>query len=64
MSERVAPAAVLLALLVLAGCTNGPGPSSVRLPGGPMRGTMTWDEAMSARTGLTTLDRVPEPAGR
>jgi hypothetical protein len=25
---------------------------------------MTWDEAMSARTGLTTLDRVPEPAGR
>ena len=52
--------ALLLALLALAGCT---GIGSVRLPGGPGRGTMTYDDAMAARSGLTTLDRVP-PAER
>ena len=55
-------AAVLLALLVLAGCA---GISGIRLPGGPSRGSMTYDEAMGARSGLTTLDRVPpEEPGR
>ncbi len=50
-------AAILLAGLALAGCT-GP-PSSIALPGGPSRGTMTHDEAMDARSGLTRVDRVP-----
>jgi hypothetical protein len=49
--------AILLAGLALAGCT-GP-PSSIALPGGPSRGTMTHDEAMDARSGLTRVDRVP-----
>jgi hypothetical protein len=49
-------AAILLAGLALAGCT-GP-PSSIALPGGPSRGTMTHDEAMDARSGLTRVDRV------
>ena len=53
MSSR---AMALLALLALAGCT---GVSGIRLPGGPSRGSMTYDEAMGARSGLTTLDRVP-----
>ena len=52
--------ALLLALLALAGCT---GISAIRLPGGPGRGTMTYDDAMGARSGLTTVDRVP-PAER
>lgn len=52
-------AAALLALLPLAGCA---GVSSIRLPGGQSRGSMTYDEAMSARSGLTTLDRVPAAA--
>jgi hypothetical protein len=61
MPER---AVVLLALLALAGCTGGI--TGIRLPGGPSRGSMTYDEAMGARSGLTTLDRVPaeEPARR
>ena len=54
MPSRVA---ALLALLALAGCTGGI--SGIRLPGGPSRGSMTYDEAMGARSGLTTLDRVP-----
>lgn len=49
--------AILLVGLALAGCT-GP-PSSIALPGGPSRGTMTHDEAMEARSGLTRVDRVP-----
>ncbi|MDN3564757.1 hypothetical protein ACFQY5_08555 [Paeniroseomonas aquatica] len=49
--------AVLLAALLLAGC-SGP-PSSIALPGGPSRGTMTHEEAMGARSGLTRLDRLP-----
>ena len=49
-------AAVLLALLAVAGCA---GVTGIRLPGGPSRGSMTYDEAMGARSGLTTLDRVP-----
>ena len=42
------------------------GLAGIRLPGGPSRGSMTYDEAMGARSGLTTLDRVPaeEPARR
>jgi hypothetical protein len=56
MSER--RLALLLALLALAGCT---GVTGIRLPGGPARGSMTYDEAMGARSGLTTLDRVPAP---
>ena len=51
-------AAALLALLALAGCA---GVTGIRLPGGPSRGSMTYDEAMGARSGLTTLDRVPAP---
>lgn len=47
----------LLALLALPGCTGDV--IGLRLPGGPTRGTMTYDEAMAARTGLTTLDRLP-----
>lgn len=39
--------AILLAGLALAGCT------------GPSHGTMTHDEAMDARSGLTRVDRVP-----
>jgi hypothetical protein len=59
--SRQAP--ILLALLTLAGCTGWP--SSIALPGGPLRGTMTHDEAMAARTGLTRLDRVaPAEASR
>lgn len=59
MCERIAATLPALALLLgLAGCADGP--HSVRLPGGPTRGTMTHDEAMGARTGLTTLDRVPQ----
>lgn len=56
-------AVTLLALLALVGCT---GVSSLRLPGGQSRGSMTYDEAMSARSGLTTVDRVPseEPVRR
>lgn len=50
----------LVVLALLAGCADGA--SSIRLPGGPVRGTMTWDEAMAARTGLTTLERVPAAA--
>lgn len=53
----------LLTLLALAGCTGGI--SGIRLPGGPACGSMTYDEAMGARSGLTTLDRVPaEEPGR
>ena len=55
MSSRAA--ATLLAVFALAGCTGGI--SGIRLPGGPNRGSMTYDEAMGARSGLTTLDRVP-----
>ena len=56
-------AVALLALLALAGCAGGI--SGIRLPGGPSRGSMTYDEAMGARSGLTTLDRVPtEEPGR
>jgi hypothetical protein len=59
-------AVALLALLALAGCAGGiSGISGIRLPGGPSRGSMTYDEAMGARSGLTTLDRVPtEEPGR
>jgi hypothetical protein len=49
--------ALLLALLGLAACTGSP--ASLRLPGGPMRGSMTHDEAMGARGGLITVDRLP-----
>ena len=53
----------VLALLSLAACADWPG--SIRLPGGPTRGSMTYDEAMGARSGLTTVDRVPtEDAAR
>ena len=56
-------AAALLALLALPGCAGGL--AGIRLPGGPSRGSMTYDEAMGARSGLTTLDRVPtEEPGR
>jgi hypothetical protein len=56
--HSVAPLALLL---VLAGC--GGWPSGISLPGGPTRGSMTYDEAMGARTGLTRLERLP-PAER
>ena len=53
---------VLPALLLgLAGCGPVVG---LRLPGGPMRGSMTYDEAIGARDGLTSVDRLPEGAGR
>jgi hypothetical protein len=56
--QPVRAAAALLALLALAGCA---GVTGIRLPGGPSRGSMTYDEAMGARSGLTTLDRLPAP---
>ena len=57
MFERVVMLAVLALALALAGCAGAP--FSIALPGGPTRGTMTYDEAMDARSGLTRLDRVP-----
>jgi hypothetical protein len=54
------PVALLALLLALAGCGW---PSGISLPGGPTRGTMTYDEAMGARNGLTRLERLP-PAER
>lgn len=51
------PAMAWVGLLVaLAGCTGAPG--SIALPGGPTRGTMTYDEAMAARTGTTRVDQL------
>ena len=52
---------LLLLLLGLAGCGPVVG---LRLPGGPMRGSMTYDEAVGARDGLTSVDRLPEAGGR
>ena len=52
------PIAALTLLVALAGC-SGWRPIGISLPGGPTRGTMTYDEAMGARTGLTRLERVP-----
>lgn len=54
------PIVLLALLLALTGCGW---PSGISLPGGPTRGTMTYDEAMGARTGLTRLERLP-PAER
>lgn len=54
-------AAPILALLLLGGCTGEV--VGLRLPGGPTRGSMTHDEAMGARSGLTSVDRLP-PAER
>ncbi|WP_165838967.1 hypothetical protein [Roseicella frigidaeris] len=48
-------------VLGLAGCGPVVG---LRLPGGPMRGSMTYDEAIGARDGLTSVDRFPDGAGR
>jgi hypothetical protein len=52
-------ALAMLALFAFAGCADWPG--AIRLPGGPTRGSLTYDEAMGARSGLTTLDRIPAP---
>ena len=60
MPDRL-PRRALAPLLALSACTGTP--SSIRLPGGPSRGSMTHDEAMGARSGLTTLDRLPAPEG-
>ncbi|MEN0074565.1 MAG: hypothetical protein AAGC69_09280 [Paracraurococcus sp.] len=49
-------------LLGLAGC-GGP-VVGLRLPGGPVRGSMTYDEAIGARDGLTSVDRLPGAEGR
>jgi hypothetical protein len=50
--------AMLPVLLGLSGCSGWP--IGISLPGGPTRGTMTYDEAVAARDGLTRLDRVPQ----